>query len=157
MSDRTVDHATVVVERTYNATPERVFAAWSDPSVRMLWDVRDDGWETTEFANDFRIGGRETSRFGPTGDPRYFSDGRNLDIVTNARIVSAGTMHDGDARISFTLCTVELMPAGAGTRLIVTDQTAYVDGRDNAADREAGWISILDSLGTHLQAERPGV
>ena len=151
MSDRTVEHATVVVERTYDAPPERVFNAWADPKIRILWDVPGEGWETTEFTNDFRIGGRETSRFGRIGDPKFYSDGRILDIVPNARIVSAGTMPEGDRRISTTLCTVELLPAGDGTRLILTDQSAYLDGGDNAADREKGWTVILENLGTHLR------
>ena len=151
MSERTVEHATIVVERTYDASPGSVFAAWTDPAIRILWDVPGQGWETTEFTNDLRIGGRETSRFGPAGDPKYHSDGLNLDIVPNARIVSAGTMHEGDRRISTTLCTVELLPAGDGTRLILTDQSTYLDGRDNPADRENGWTFILENLGTHLR------
>ena len=31
MRERSVEHATFVVERTYDASPDRVFAAWSDP------------------------------------------------------------------------------------------------------------------------------
>ena len=151
MSERSVEHATVAVERTYAASPGRVFEAWADPAIRTLWDVPGEGWETVEFTSDFRIGGRETSRFGPSGDPKYHSNGRILDIVPDARIVSAGTMHVGERRISTTLCTVELIPAGDGTRLIVTDQSAYFDGREDPADRENGWTAILDNLGTHLR------
>jgi hypothetical protein len=47
-----------------------------------------------------------------------------LDIVPDARIISAATMHSGETRISTTLCTIELLAKGAGT--------------------------ILDKLGAHL-------
>ena len=32
MTERSVTHATFVIERTYDATPARVFAAWADPA-----------------------------------------------------------------------------------------------------------------------------
>ena len=31
MSERSIDHAAFVVERVYDASPDRVFAAWSEP------------------------------------------------------------------------------------------------------------------------------
>ncbi len=37
MSRGTVAHDTFVIERTYGAAVERVFAAWSDPKVKARW------------------------------------------------------------------------------------------------------------------------
>jgi uncharacterized protein YndB with AHSA1/START domain len=34
MSPRSATHATFVIERTYDATPARVFAAWADRSAK---------------------------------------------------------------------------------------------------------------------------
>jgi uncharacterized protein YndB with AHSA1/START domain len=31
MTPRSTEHATFTIERTYDAAPERVFAAWADP------------------------------------------------------------------------------------------------------------------------------
>ena len=84
------------------------------------------------------------------GDPVYFSDGRYLDIVPNARIVSAGAMHSGDERCSVTLCTIELIAEGTGTRLILTDQSAYLDGLESPGDREGGWGAALDNLQAYV-------
>ena len=95
MPGRTVQHSTIVVERRYDVSPARVFAAWANPAERAQWDVPGDDWEIAEHEQDFRVGGREASRFGPKGNPVYSSEGRYLDIVPNARIVSAGTMHSG--------------------------------------------------------------
>ena len=89
MSERSVKHDTIVVERNFKASPKRVFAAWADPNAHGLWKVPGDDWELAEFENDFRVGGRERSCFGPKGDPKYCSDGSYLDIVPEARIVSA--------------------------------------------------------------------
>jgi uncharacterized protein YndB with AHSA1/START domain len=154
MIERTVRHATIVQDRIYDASPARVFAAWADPAARAQWDVPGDDWEITEHEQDFRVGGREATRFGPKGDPLYSSEGRYLDIVPDARIISAGTMHRGDTRISTTLCTLEMLAEGTGTRLILTDQSAFLDGGEKPSDREGGWGAILDKLDAHLARSR---
>jgi len=105
------------------------------PTLSRQWYVPGDDWETADYENDFSVGGRQLNRFGPKGDPKYSGDGRYLDIVPEARIVSAGAMHDGNTRISATLCTVELLAEGSGTRLILTDQSAFFDGRETPSGR----------------------
>ena len=37
MSQRSATHATFVIERTYDASPARVFAAWADRSAKGRW------------------------------------------------------------------------------------------------------------------------
>ena len=34
--ERSTTHSTFVIERTYDAPPERVFEAWSDPASKAL-------------------------------------------------------------------------------------------------------------------------
>ena len=153
MSERSVQHDTIVVESTYDASPARVFAAWSDPGARARWDVPGEDWEIAEFESDFRIGGRERSRFGPPGGPLYTSDGRYEDIVSTSRIVMAGSMDRGETRISTSVLTVELLPVGSGTRLIITEQAVFLDGEDRPAYRQQGWGAILKKLGVELRRQ----
>ena len=123
MSECSGKHDTILVERNFMASPERVFAAWADPKAHGLWKFPGDDWELAEFENDFRVGGREKSCFGPKGDPKYCSDGNYLDIVPQSRIVSAGTMHDGiDAYFRHAVLR-RAACRGTGTRLILTDQS----------------------------------
>lgn len=140
-----------MLERTYDASPAQVFAAWADPDARRRWDLPGEGWELAEFGSDFWVGGREHSRFGPKGDPRYRSEGVYLDIVPDERIISAGTMQDGETRISVTVTTIELFPDGGGTRLKLTDQSAFLDGYDDPATREGGYGTVLDKLAAFLR------
>jgi uncharacterized protein YndB with AHSA1/START domain len=34
MSERSVEHGTIVIERRYPASPERTFAAWADAAAK---------------------------------------------------------------------------------------------------------------------------
>jgi hypothetical protein len=62
-------------------------------------------------------------------------------------------MNLGDTRISVSLATVEFKPAGKGTRLIFTEQGAFLDGHDTPAQREQGTGYLLDALGEELRRE----
>ncbi len=145
------EHATSKLERTLNASPQRVFAAWADKHKRAQWDLPGEDWVIAEQEEDFRVGGRQYKRFGPKGDPRFHSEGFFIDIVPDARIVSAGAMHLNGVRSSATLCTVEISAQENGARIILTDQSAYLAG-ETPAMRRAGWTSILDRLEAHFGA-----
>lgn len=153
MPERSVNHATFVIERVYDAPPVQVFAAFSDPAIHDRWFVKSDGWPIAEYSHDFRIGGRESGRFSPDGQTMIFNETVYQDIVPDRRIVSAYTMAIGETRISASLATVELLPEGAGTRLIYTEQGAFLDGKDQAADREAGCRMLFENLATELQRQ----
>jgi uncharacterized protein YndB with AHSA1/START domain len=99
---------------------------------------------------DFRVGGCERTRFGPPGAEDNIAEGEFLDIVPGVRIISAGTMHNGEMRVSSTLFTAEFYAEGTGTRLFVTDQTAYY-GAEEPRDRRGGWRKILDRLQHYLK------
>jgi uncharacterized protein YndB with AHSA1/START domain len=150
MTERKVTHSTFVVERTYPASPARVFAAFADPKIKDRWFVGPEEWGPDEREMDFRVGGRETSRGGPKGGPVHAFDALYYDIVPNERIVFAYDMHLDDLRISVSLATIELKTDGAGTRLIYTEQGAFLDGFDDPAGREHGTGELLDQLGRVL-------
>jgi uncharacterized protein YndB with AHSA1/START domain len=150
MTERKVTHSTFVVERTYPASPARVFAAFADPKIKDRWFAGPEEWRPDEREMDFRVGGRETSRGGPKGGPIHAFDALYYDIVPNERIVFAYDMHLDDLRISVSLATIELKPDGAGTRLVYTEQGAFLDGFDDPAGREHGTGELLDQLGRVL-------
>jgi uncharacterized protein YndB with AHSA1/START domain len=149
MPERSVEHSTFVVERTYPVPPTRVFAAWADPEAKARWFGNpDEGVE--EFELDFRVGGREFSR-GVVEGSDYTFEARYQDIVPDERIVYAYDMHVGDQRISVSLGTVELSAEGDGTRLAYTEQGAFLDGLDSAAQRESGTGALFDALAEELE------
>lgn len=156
MTERSVAHDMFIIERTYDAAPERVFRAWADPDVKARWFAGPEEWGAPEFEMDFRVGGREVSRGGPPDGPQYAMEARYWDIVPNERIVSTYDMHSNDQRISVSLVTLEFKSEGAGTRLILTEHGAYLDGLDTAKARKDGTGSLLNALEAELKRELPG-
>lgn len=154
MTKRSVVHATFTVERTYDATPARVFGAFADTAAKRRWFAEGDGWTIEEFTADFGVGGHELSRFRFRDGPPMRNDTIYQDIVPNERIIIAYSMMIGDNRISSSLATMEFKPAGNGTRLTLTEQGAYLDGHDDVAGREEGTRGLLEALDRELKRKR---
>ncbi len=149
MTKRSAQHGTIRLERRYKAPPARVFAAWAEPQARAKWDVP-GRWVIAEQTFDFREGGRELKRFGPTGDPHLVADTLYLDIVPPSRIVFSYSMASRGTPISVSLTTIEVSADAKETHLLLTEQIVFLDGQDNAANREEGLASMLDKIGTTL-------
>jgi uncharacterized protein YndB with AHSA1/START domain len=146
MSDRSIEHATFVVERVYDASPERTFAAWSDPEAKARWFSDPElGLEL-----DFRVGGWERHEGTLPGGHHYAYEAVYRDIVPGRRIVYTYDMRLDGVRISVSLATAEFHPEGAGTRLVFTELGAFLDGHEPPAQRESGMGSLLDALGRCL-------
>lgn len=146
MTERFVKHATFVVERTYAASPARVYKAWADPIAKAKWFSKPEIFE-------FRVGGREYSSGGPPEGPVFTFDACYQEIVLEQRIVYSYTLDSDDMRISVSLTTVELIPTEDGTKLVFTEQGAFFDGYDTPEVRENGTNEMLDALGKSLEQE----
>jgi uncharacterized protein YndB with AHSA1/START domain len=158
MTRSAIAHGTFVVERRYDAAPARVFRAYSDPAAFRRWFAEGEGWTIHQWENDFRVGGHIHGRFrfGDESNDTWFNDTQYLDIVEDQRIIVSYVMGrvvgDGKQRASASLATTELVADGSGTRLIYTEQGAFLDGADDIAGRERGCAEMLEALGRELEA-----
>ena len=141
--DRFARPATFIVERTYAASPARVYSAWVDPAAKTKWFSKPDIFE-------FRVGGREHSRGGPPDGPIFTFEACYQEIVPEQRIVYTYTLDSGDTRISVSITTVELIPTEGCTKLIFTEQGVLFDGYDTPEARKQGTNAMLEALGKGL-------
>lgn len=142
-------HTDFVIEREFAAAPETVFQAWADPEAKRRWsDCHVE--HTTEYRIDFRLLGRETHKV-------VYPDGRVqeiekvfFDIVAGRRIVFAYDIRLDARPLSVSLVTVEFFASRRGTRMVYTEQVAYLDGHEDRAQRLHGTEEGLDRLGLLL-------
>jgi uncharacterized protein YndB with AHSA1/START domain len=145
MSNRTAEHGTFVISRTYPAARDRVFAAWSNRDDKARWFGA--GPEASNLQLDFRVGGTEMNSGGPPGGPVYTYRATYQEIVPDERIVYGYTMDTDGTVISVSVTTVEFAKAGDGTTLTFTEQGVFLDGHDTLTSREKGTGELLDQLG----------
>ena len=149
MTERSARHATFALERTFDASPARVFAAWEDVDARTRWAVP-AGDEIVFAESDFRVGGRDVIRCGPAGDLSFLIETSYHDIVPGERIVLTENVDSGAARLSVSLRTVVFEPAGPNTHLTLAEQIVALDGSDILDGSEAGWAEVLENLAREL-------
>jgi len=146
-----VVHATFSIQRTYKAPRNQVFKALTDPVAKAKWFKGGAGYTVLAREMDVRPGGREhlkgrwESGLVSTFDAFYH------DVLPEKRIIYSYEMHLDERKISVSLATFELKAEGAGTRLVMTEQGAFLDGYDNAGSREQGSNILLDALGHSLE------
>jgi uncharacterized protein YndB with AHSA1/START domain len=156
MTDRSLLHSSYSVERTYAPSPPIVFAAWAEPSAKRQWFADTDDWVLEDYALDFRVGGKEHARGRLVGGPLVQYDASYFDVVANERIVYAYEMRIDSALVSVSLGTIEVHPDGSGTRLVYTEQGAFLDGLDDPHAREIGTGGVFDHLEAYLQQAARG-
>jgi uncharacterized protein YndB with AHSA1/START domain len=161
VTERSVVHDTFVIERTYAATPSRVFGAFSSQEAKNIWGDTGDLEAVVADASptelDFRAGGRERFGFGYQGRT-YRYDALYYDIVPDQRIIYSYEMYADDARISVSVASIEFAKTADGTALTWTEQGAYLDGFDAPSAsqlRREGTVEMLDGLAKYLSSDTP--
>lgn len=152
MKESSVSHATFVIERSYAATPAKVFAAFSDPIKKRRWMGGDeDGFTVEGFEMDFQVDHYERWSFRFQGGPVIRTDICYQDIVPACRIVFVYTMTNGAERISSSQTTVEFFPTTKGSTLRFTEQGAFFEGGDDAKGREEGTRGLMEKLAQEVE------
>ena len=125
------------------ASPERIYRAWTTPSEVMQWFCPEPGTKCEVGEMDLRVGGRYRLTM-TLPDVQHVTVGEYLALEPNRLIKfswqgSCGTAEEGVSEV-----TVELEPTNGGTRLSLThERLANVESRDRHA---FGWTGCLNGL-----------
>jgi uncharacterized protein YndB with AHSA1/START domain len=169
MTELAIIHDTFELERTYPASPSRVFAAFASKEAKEAWgdtgdlaepgadaggtgDLTGPGADAGDSEFDFTVGGHERFGFGYQG-VSYRYDACYYDIVPDQRIIYSYEMYADGARISVSVATIEFAATADGTALTWTEQGAYLDGFDGAEApqfRREGTEEMLEGLAKYL-------
>ncbi len=140
-----------VIERQYDASPERVFACYSSAKEKLAWLGCHSNWSYSVF--EFREGGREIGG-DPTESPAYAFEGVYHQIIENRRIAYAYRMTRDGEFFASSVTSIELEPHAGGTKLTFSEQSLFTDGPDTPALREEGTNWGLDQLGPFLETRK---
>ena len=140
--------SSLVMKRTYTASPARLYAAWTQPEQMNRWFRPNDQLQTTTEV-DLRVGGSyRVSMQPPEGEP-YVALGTYREIVPKEKLVFTWRWttdpEDGENMI----ITVEFRPVGQQeTELILThERFRSAEERDN---HEIGWVGTFEQLAAAL-------
>lgn len=148
---KAVTHASFTIERIYGAPPATVFAAVRDPAAKRRWLVEGEGFTVESYEPGFGIGAFERSSFRFQGGSLVRNDTVYMDVAPDQRIVFVYSMTLEDKPMSTSLVTMLFQPQGDGTRLILTEQGAYLAGFDDVPGRERGTRELLEALDRELE------
>lgn len=87
------------------------------------------------------------------GDDDFIYDVSYRDIVPDNRIIYTYEMQMNGKRISVSIATIEFTPTTSGTRMVLREDGAYLDGLDTSAQREAGTNYLMDQVGLWLDRQ----
>jgi uncharacterized protein YndB with AHSA1/START domain len=129
-------------KRRVNASPERVFAAWTDPQKIVRWFGRPDAQaETLRAEADVRVGGRFRFSFS-TASEYYEVAGVYRKVVPSRCLVFSWAWHSTPERES--QVTVALQADGNGTLLTLHHEQLFDEAARDGHAR--GWTVGLERM-----------
>jgi uncharacterized protein YndB with AHSA1/START domain len=142
----------IVITRLFEAAPEFVFEAWTDPEHLARW------WGPEGFTNpvcemDVRLGGTWRIVMRAPDGTEYPCKGIYLEIVASKRLVFTNIALDNEGtHVLDGLTTVTFEEEDGKTKLTLrTRAVALVPGAvEKLAGMDAGWSMSLDRLAEEL-------
>jgi uncharacterized protein YndB with AHSA1/START domain len=132
----------VRIERTYAASAEEVFDAWTSPEVMRRWLHCAPAWETPVAEVDLRVGGkvRIVMRRPDGTDAEAWGEYRVIDRPR--RLVMTWTFYDDPTNEQ--LLELSFSESGGSTTVVMINSDISTDARRRAQDE--GWRGCLDQL-----------
>jgi uncharacterized protein YndB with AHSA1/START domain len=135
----------LTIKRRFNAPPQKVFAAWTDPEKVKRWMCPGDN-KALHAECDARVGGRfRWIMQAPSGEQHDVS-GVYREVVPNEKLVFSWAWKSTPERES--LVTLTFKPDGGGTLMtLMHEQFFDADARDR---HNQGWSGAMEKLEQYL-------
>jgi uncharacterized protein YndB with AHSA1/START domain len=147
-----IEGRTLQIERTYQASAQAVFDAWTSEEVMRRWFHGEHAWETSEAQVDLRLGGtvRVVMR-DPDKDVTYGGGGHYTEIDPPTRLAFTWTW-DNEGRE--TLIELDFEETDGATTVRLTHNG--LKDQESVSSHEGGWSNCLDNLGQVLEGTGAG-
>jgi uncharacterized protein YndB with AHSA1/START domain len=140
----TITDTTLTISRIIQASPERVFEAWTNPEIMAKWSAP-EGVDQIECNSNFHVGGQyQIKMINPEGRV-HTAVGSYLQIQRPNKLVYTWDWLEDQLRMNIdTVITVEFNPIGETTEVILTHD--LFPNREMAEGHNQGWSSSLNRL-----------
>jgi uncharacterized protein YndB with AHSA1/START domain len=127
----------------FEATPERVFAAWTRPHALRLWWCP-SGWHPTRIEVDLRPGGKyRLSMTRQSGVQSITVHGRFLEIEPARKLVYTWLWDGAFAEMPETTVTIDFRPVAGGTELSLRQEALAMPF---CVQHVGGWTAAFDRI-----------
>jgi len=130
------------IERTFAASAEDVFDAWTSPVVMRRWLHCAPDWDTPEAEVDLRVGGKARVVMRRPDGTEVEARGEYTVIDRPRRLVMTWTFDDDPANKQ--LIELSFSEAEGSTTVLMVNSRISTDERRDAQDE--GWRGCLDEL-----------
>ncbi len=138
----------IVVTRMLSATPERVFAAWTQPELMARWFFPSQGW-TALVTADVRVGGSYRIEMRDEAGSIHVQHGSYRVIEPVSRLVF--TWSCPELGVEDSIVTIELTAKNDKTQLIL--QHELPPDPNIRREHEEGWVGCLSQLERIMQTQ----
>jgi uncharacterized protein YndB with AHSA1/START domain len=134
------------IERSFPASAEAVFDAWTSPEVMRRWFHVAPDWDTAEAEVDLRVGGRVRVVMRRPDGTNAEVWGEYTVIDRPRRLAMAWTF--GDDPGNEQLIELSFTESEGATTVLMINSRISTDTRRDSQDR--GWRGCFDQLGSLL-------
>jgi uncharacterized protein YndB with AHSA1/START domain len=138
---------TLHLERSFEAPPERVFDAWTNPEVLQRWWAAGPDWETPVAEVDLRPGGRYRLSMRNPGTGDIFTVfGEYREVRRPEHLAYTWTWEHSEGEES--LVEIDFRPDGDGTTVVLTH--SGLTGEESKQRHAHGWEACFDNLAARV-------
>ena len=148
---QTSPNQTVKISWNFSHPPEKLWQAWTDPSIAKLWFGSDPNGKVLDAKFDVRINGSFSVTFVNSDGTEFTCLGIYKEIVANERLVFTwgwANQPDVDELIS-----LEFTSSDGGTSMLF--EQSNIDPTTTLHNYEEGWRSTFQKLEKALDKINP--
>ena len=144
MTEAALKDTTLIINRNFPVPVDKVYAAWTDPSIATQWMAPGD--MVAEVSIDARVGGRYRIQMKEANGDLHITGGEYTEVVENERLSYTWQWEGTDEE---SLVTVEFRSSGSDATDITLTHSRFSDTpiRD---EHEKGWNACITKLETVL-------